>query len=221
MSPKNFSLIAATVLALVWAGAPAAAQGLSGDSLITRANESRTKGVAGAPITIVEISDFQCPFCRQFSERTLAALDSAYIRTGKARLVFYNIPLPSHPAAWSAAEAALCAGAQGRFWPMHDRLFADQARWSAAPTPAEHFDAYAAALGLDAASFRECTQNDRVAPLLITDVMQAARGGVSATPTFVVVREPKEGENPELAQRVLSGFQPLAEFTRVIEELTR
>lgn len=213
------ALVALLALTAIVGSAPA--QQIPVDSLLARANASRTRGSDSARVTIVELSDFQCPFCRQFSAGTLAALDSAYIRPGKARLVFYNLPLPDHPAAWGAAEAAMCAGAQGRFWPMHDRLFADQATWAAAEKPVERFEAYAAALGLDAEAFQECTRNDRVAPLLIADLMQGSRGGVSATPTFVVMREAKEGEDPQAAQRVLSGVQSFAEFQQTIEELLK
>ena len=218
-APLRATLVA--LLALAGTAGSAPAQHASPDSIVARANASRTRGSEGARVTIVELSDFQCPFCRQFSAGTLAALDSAYIRPGKARLVFYNLPLPDHPAAWGAAEAALCAGAQGSFWPMHDRLFADQASWSTAERPLERFEAYAAALALDPAAFQECTRNDRVAPLIIADLMQGSRGGVSATPTFVVMREAREGEDPQAVQRVLSGVQSFAQFQQTIEELLK
>lgn len=209
------------LLCLLLAGRAATAQETPADSLRELANGSRFKGDPAAPITIVEISDFECPFCRQFAEGTLPALDSALVRTSRARLVFLNYPMPNHPSAWIAAEAALCAGEQGAFWPMHDRLFAAQEEWTRAPRPAELFRRYAAALTLDGARFQECVDTDRVAPVLVGDLMQSSRGGVSATPTFIVVREPRPGENPELAQRVLAGAQPLSAFLQAVEELTR
>lgn len=213
-------LPALPILLLVLALAPpAAAQGAGADSLLTRANQSRAKGADTAPITIIELSDFQCPFCRQFAQQSMAAVDSAFVQTGRARLVFLNFPLPSHPDAWGASEAAMCAGAQGRFWPMHDRLFAEQQQWAGSGRAGELFQGYAAALGLDRAAFDRCVGEDRVAPLLVGDLMQASRGGVSATPTFVVMREPRPGEDPQAAQRVLSGAKSLQDFHAVITEL--
>lgn len=201
-------------------GAPLSAQSAAADSaLLARANESRLKGAEGAPITIVELADFQCPFCRQFAAETLAAVDSAFVATGKARLVYLNVPLPGHTSAWTAAEAALCAGAQGKFWPMHDRVYAEQSAWSASADAAALFAGYADALGLDAAAFRDCTRNDRVAALIVDDLLEAARGGVASTPTFVILRAAKEGEAPGSNQRFLEGAQPFAEFQKAIAEL--
>ncbi|MBW3628475.1 MAG: DsbA family protein [Gemmatimonadetes bacterium] len=199
----------------------AAAQVAPEDSLLTRANESRRKGSAEAPITIIELADFQCPFCREFNQLTMPALDSLYVRTGKARIVFYNLPFPSHSRSWVAAEAAMCAAAQGSFWPMHDRLYDEQALWGESTDPAAEFDRYATALSLNLDAFRDCTRQDRVAPLLLTDLIQGTNGGVSATPTFVILREPRAGEDPNAAQRVLAGMQPIAEFEKAIAELSR
>lgn len=200
-----------TALALLLLAAlPATGQeepGASADSLLERASRGRIMGAEDAPVTIVELSDFQCPFCREFARSTYPALDSAYIRTGKARLVYMNLPLPSHRQAWPAAEAALCAGAQDRFWPMHDRLFAEQERWSAAGDAMPLFEGYAAEVGLDLPAFRACVLGDVMAPLILGDVIQAAGAGVGATPTFII-----DGTT------LLSGAQPFEEFQRVIDE---
>jgi protein-disulfide isomerase len=221
MSWNTGRVASATLFALMLVATGAAAQGAASDSLLSRANQSRTRGEVSAPITIIELADFQCPYCRQFSQETFAALDSAYIRTGKARIVFYNLPFPNHPSAWIASEAAMCAGAQGSFWPMHDRLFAEQAKWTDSPDPVPQFEGFASGLGLDLASFRDCTAKDRVAPLLVADLLQAGAGGANATPTFVILRKPKPGEDPEAAQRTLSGPPPLADFAKAIDELSK
>lgn len=200
-----------TLLALLLATLPAgaAAQGAYGDTtFLGRVSASRIKGSPDAKVTIVELSDFQCPFCREFAQTTLTQLDSAYIQTGKARLVFFNLPLPMHGSAWVAAEAALCGGAQGAFWPMHDRLFAQQPEWSAAADPTAHFERYATDSGLDLTAFRTCTQRDLVAPLLAGDLLQAGGTGASSTPSFIL-----NGE------KLLAGVQPFEEFRKVIEEL--
>jgi protein-disulfide isomerase len=215
----RLAALAALLVPLLAAGA--AAQTVADDSLLTRANQARRKGAEAAPITIIELADFQCPYCRQFNQATMPALDSLYVRTGKARVVFYNLPFPMHPRSWVASEAAMCAGAQGSFWPMHDRLFANQTTWGEGAQPAANFEAYATALGLNLEEFRDCTGRDRMAPLILADLMQATTGGVDSTPTFVILREPRAGETPEAAQRTLSGVQPLEEFEKAIAELTR
>jgi protein-disulfide isomerase len=191
------ALTAAIALTLAGSGACARPPAPSGsaasapvpadvDSVLPRADRGRTKGVDGAPLTLIEVSDFQCPYCRQWTETTYRQLDSAYIRTGKVKMVFINYPLPNHPRAYAASEAAMCAGAQGKFWPMHDRLFATQREWSGMADAARRFDAFATEIGLDMAAWRDCTANDRVAQLIIGDALKAAGGGISGTPAFVI-----------------------------------
>ena len=214
-------LAAALLLTLLAASGSAAQATLPDDSVLARASASRQKGADSAKITIIELADFQCPFCRQFTVSTMPAVDSLYVRTGKARIVFHNMPFPTHPRAWIAAEAAMCAGAQGRFWPMHDRLFENQSRWGEGEQPVAEFESYAAALGLDMAAYRDCTGRDRVAPLIMSDLMQASQSGVDGTPTFVLLREQRAGEDPAASQRVLAGFQTLEEISKAIEELSR
>ncbi|HET7276082.1 MAG TPA: thioredoxin domain-containing protein [Longimicrobiaceae bacterium] len=199
--------ILAAILILVstplLAQAPAGAA--TSDSILALAANSRTKGAADAPVTIIEISDFQCPYCREFTRTTLPALDSTYIQTGKVRLVFLNYPLPMHTRAWVAAEAALCAGAQSAFWPMHDRLFEHQPEWSTADNPAVHFKQYAVEVGLDMEDFVACTTDDSVAAVILDDLMQAARSGIAATPTFIFN-----------GKRVLSGALTLEQISAEI-----
>ena len=202
--------------------APAADAALvPADSVVARASRGRERGSEAAPITIYEFSDYQCPFCGQFERTTFPALDSAYIETGRAKLVFINFPLPTHSAAWLAAEAALCAGAQARYWEMHERLFAEQDRWSADASPGERMEGYAADLDLDMDAYRACVARDQVAPLLIRDLTSTASAGIGGTPTFVLVRDPRPGEQPQQAQRAITGARSLADFTAAIEELER
>lgn len=186
----------------------AARSAVSRDSLVSRANESRLKGSAQAPVTLVEISDFQCPYCGEFARETYAKIDSAYIRTGKVKMLFVNLPLPNHAQAWSAAEAALCAGAQGQFWPMHDRIFATQREWSGQEDAPRRFARFAAELKLDAVAFRECTESDMMAPLILGDVMQAAGTGLTGTPSFILN-----------GREAMSGALPFEEFRKRIDPL--
>lgn len=184
-------------------------------ALVAKADSSRSKGVEGAPLTIYEVSDFQCPFCRQFFEETWPRIDSAYVQTGKARVVFLNLPLPIHAAAWPAAEAALCSGAQGKFWPMHDLLFQKQKEWGDGDVNAR-LEEYARSLSLDLAAFRSCTENDYVAQTLVNDVMQVSRAGMSGTPAFLLIPSDPAQRG---ASQALSGAVSFEEMSQQIEAL--
>lgn len=212
-------LFAAAVLASVGAVSACAQDGprqgqaasaAAVDSVIPRAQRSRSKGAESAPVTIVEVSDFQCPYCRQFAEGVYHQLDSAYLSTGKARLMFINYPLANHTRAYAASEAAMCAGAQGQFWPMHDRLFAAQREWSTANNTAALLEGYATELRLDMAAFRDCTANDRTASVIMGDVIEAAAGGVNGTPAFFLA-------GPG-GRRAIAGAPEWAQLRTAIEE---
>jgi protein-disulfide isomerase len=189
--------------------APAVAPGSPAnlDSLLARANRGRVKGPQTAPVTLIEISDFECPYCREFFETTYARLDSAYVRTGRVKLLFMVYPLPGHRESYPAAKAAFCAGVQGRFWPMHDRLFSTQREWVGDAAAAARFTRYAQALGLEMAAYRDCVDNDRVAPVVMNDVMQAAGAGVNGTPTFIVN-----------GQKMLNGAVPFDDLKKELDE---
>jgi protein-disulfide isomerase len=176
-----------TLLMLLIAAAPAAAQTPTAapDRLLERAAESRSRGASGAAVLVYEIADFQCPHCARFASDVFPRIDSAYVRTGSVQWVFVNLPMPSHLNAWVAAEAALCAGAVGdRFWALHDRLFEGAADWGAAADPTPFFARYAREAGVPMAEWTECVERDRVAPLILRDVIFGSR--VTGTPTFVV-----------------------------------
>jgi protein-disulfide isomerase len=152
-----------------------------------RASDSRARGPANALVTVLEIADFQCPVCARFFHEVYPKVDSAYIRPGKVRWVMLNLPLTSHRNAWPAAEAALCAGVAGaRFWEMHDRLYITQSTWASADDPSAHFLGLARELGVPEAPYRQCTEQDQVAVVLLQDAMGVVRAGVGGTPSFVV-----------------------------------
>lgn len=178
-------LIAVLLLA---SAAPLAAQDAK---LVERAALSRLRGNPEAPVTVFEFADFQCPFCARFSREVFPRLDAEYVRTGKVQWIFVNLPLPNHPNAWAAAEAAMCAGAVNeRFWYMHDLLFARQDEWSGVPDPAALMARYAQESGVPADGFQACVLGDRTAGLLVRDVMYAANQRVTGTPAFVVQGSP-------------------------------
>lgn len=155
-------------------------------AILEAADEARSMGEAEAPIRIVEISDFECPFCAQFYSETFHAVDSLYIQTGIARYLWISFPNSRHPRAWPAIEAAFCAGAAGRFWEMHHVLFEKQAEWLATADLNALLITYATGIGIDEASFRECLRNDLTAPLQVSDYDAALRSGITSTPFFVV-----------------------------------
>jgi protein-disulfide isomerase len=179
----------------------------SADSILARASQGRQKGAASATVTVVEISDFQCPYCRQFYQNTYHRFDSAYVKTGKVRMVYVNLPLPMHPQAFAAAKAAMCAGAQGHFWEMHDRLFGSQSEWNGQADAVQRFARMAVELHLDPAAFRDCVDNDRTSSLIVNDVMQAAGAGVNGTPAFVVNN-----------QRLLNGAVPFEDLAQAVDQ---
>jgi len=160
--------------------------------------DSPAQGPASAPIELVEFSDFQCPFCYR-AHPTVKQVLSTY--SGKIRFVYRNYPLPNHPQARPAAEAAQCANEQGQFWPYHDRLFADQSKLSDADLKAS-----AAALGMDAAKFNACVDSHKYKARVDADLQAGNEAGVNGTPAFFV------------NGRLLSGAQPFDEFKKVIDE---
>src|SRR2546426_337336 len=118
---------------------------------------ARAKGRVDAPVTVYEMSDFQCPYCREFALATMPLLEREYIQPGKVRFVYINLPLPSlHKNAASAAEVALCAARQQRFWPMHDLLFRHQDQWAPLASPRAFLLALGDSAGLDRARLTRC-----------------------------------------------------------------
>ncbi len=151
-----------------------------------RADKGRLKGADDAPVRIVEISDFQCPFCRQFHDETLAQIDSAYIQTGKVSYLWVSYANPGHSQAFASSEAAFCAGAVGKFWPMHGLLFERQEQWSGSADPYAAFVSYAEELNIDGESFGSCVRNSLLASLLLRDFTSVSRAGISSTPYFIL-----------------------------------
>jgi len=148
------------------------------------------RGPATAPVTIVEFSDFECPFCGRYSRDTYAQIQREYVDTGKVRYVFRHLPLENlHPQAFGAAVAGECARAQGKFWEMHDRMFANQR----ALTPPGLIKS-AEAIGLDAAAFQQCVAGDAAKKKVRQDIADAEALGSNATPAFFFGVEEKDGK---------------------------
>ena len=176
-----------------------------------QALDSRAKGGDSARVTVFEIADFQCPYCARFAAQVAPELDERYVETGRVQWVFVNLPLQNHPLAWHAAEAALCAGAAGdQFWPMHDRLFAEQQAWAGSDDPYALFRQYAADLQVPAADYERCVRDDEVAPLILQDMGSAVSAGITGTPTFIVLR------GQEVVDQVV-GVKSVAEWSDILD----
>jgi protein-disulfide isomerase len=158
---------------------------------------SRTKGSPEAPVTVLEIADFQCPACRIFWEQTMPYLQREYVESGKVRFVFLNLPLVSiHHNAAAAAQFAMCAARQDRFWPIHDALFEHQAAWAALPDPSAYFFSLAAGAGLQTNALGSCVADTALRTAIATEAEGLVRRGVRSTPSFVIEGGLLEGAAP-------------------------
>jgi protein-disulfide isomerase len=181
--------------------AAAASAAESPDSLLARADRARVQGDSSAAVWMVVVSDFECPYCARWHEQSYEALRREYVDSGKIRIAYLNYPLPNHPHAWPAAEAAMCAGLQGKFWPMHDAIFQSQERWRAVSDATPIFESLAAAQGLDMDAQRRCVSTHQTRPLIQADYERVNRAGVTGTPTFFIGRRTIGGLGPTAAYR--------------------
>lgn len=164
---------------------------------IASADDTMVLGHPEVPVTIVEFSDYQCPHCSSYFTNTWPQIKSDFVDTGRVRCVFKDYSLTGlHPKAPQAHAAARCAGDQGAYWDMHDRLFEDQSRWGSASNPNAIFEEFAADLGLDASSCEACLESGRWDDAVDADVAEGASLGVRGTPTFFVNGYPLVGARP-------------------------
>lgn len=175
---------------------PMAAKGAITDSLAKVADASRIQGSPSAKVWVIEVSDFQCPYCKEWHDATYNMVLDDYVKTGKVRMAYVNFPLSIHAHAHQAAVAAMCAGAQAKFWPMHDALFASQAAWEKLVDPAASFDSLAKAAGVNQAQYKSCLTSPAIEALIAGDQERARDGGVTATPSFWVGGKLIEGAIP-------------------------
>jgi protein-disulfide isomerase len=176
------------------------------DSLTDRADRGRIQGSPGAAVWMIEASDFQCPYCKNFHDDTYPAILHDYVKTGKIRLAYLNFPLEMHQHSQQAAEAAMCASAQDRFWQMHDSLFASQARWADRPDATPVFDSLAAEVGVDTSAWQHCTSTHAMAKLIDADKARSSSNGVQSTPTFFI------------GNQMIAGAYPYATFKTAIDQ---
>lgn len=170
----------------------------------------RTLGSADAPLTIVEFTDLQCPYCARFASETFPALRARYIDTGKVRFTTRDLPMPMHAYAVTAAVAARCAGEQGRYWEYREMLFRGQARLAQAP-----YESIARHFGLDVERFAACRADGKMEARVQDDLAVARANGISSTPTFVIGRM----IDGEFRGDAISGAQPIEVYAQRIEAL--
>lgn len=163
-------------------------------------DDDAIRGDPSAPVTIVEFSDYECPFCARFYSETLGQIESKYIDTGKVKLIYKDFPLSFHPQAQKAAETAECAGEQGKYYEMHDLLFEQGVQGGVAG-----FKQYARQLGLNTARFDACLDSGQMAAEIQADMVVGQKVGIQGTPGFII--------NGQL----VSGAQPFAVFDAAIQ----
>ena len=197
-------------------GAPAAAAPLVPEivDMVVDIAGAPAKGDRNAKVTVVEFTDYQCPFCSRHFKQTWPRLEQDFVNTGKARFVLRDLPIDAiHPQAFKAAEAAYCAGRQGKFWEMHDQLFNNQSALGR-----RDLSAYAQTLGLDLRAFDQCVDSEAGAAQIRKDVADSRQAGARGTPIFYVgVTNPNSNELR--VTRIIRGAHSYATFKETIDGL--
>jgi len=201
------------------AGAPAQAQaqapGAAQETLtMVSIDGAAVKGDKNAKLTLVEFTDYQCPFCSRHYRDTMPQIVDEYVKSGKVKYVLREFPLESiHPMAFKAAEAAQCAGEQGKYWEMHDRLFANQNALAPAQLPG-----HAEAVGVNADQFKSCLESGKYATKVRKDLNDAQKAGATGTPTFFIGRTDPNGTDVRSVRKMV-GAQPYPAFKDALDTL--
>ncbi len=173
---------------------------LNGINMKSLIDDDAIKGDKNAPITIVEFSDYECPYCAKFYSETFNQIKSEYIDTGKVNFVYRDFPLNFHKNAQKAAEAAECAGEQDQYYDMHDKLFEKGVTGGV-----DSFKEYAIEIGLNEEQFNNCLDSGEMSREVKQDLSDGQKAGVRGTPAFFI-----EGE-------MISGAQPFSVFKQKID----
>lgn len=191
---------------------PAAAPSAAAINVVLDLADNPVKGPEDAALTLVEFTDYQCPFCSRHVRDTWPKIEAEYVKTGKIRYVMLDLPLESiHKLAFKAAEAANCANEQGKYWEMHDRLFQNQ-------RALEPWSGHAQALGLDVAAFDACVASGKYAAEVRRDMEEARKLGITGTPGFVLARREAGPGNRVRTVAQLKGAQPFEAFKAEIDK---
>jgi protein-disulfide isomerase len=172
------------------------------------------RGDKAAPVTLVEITDYQCPFCGRHARETLPQIEKEYVDTGKVKYYVVDLPLEAiHRNAFKAATAVRCANDQGKYWQMHDQLFANQQALS-------EWDLRATSVGLDTAKFDACMASGKYDGDVRKDIGLAQSAGISGTPGFYLATT-ESGSSKVKTVKFVSGAQPFATFKAQIDALLK
>lgn len=190
---------------LVWSS-PASA----GDTV---ESDVRMRGLATAPVTLIEYSDFTCGYCLKFFKDTWPRIQARYVDTGKVRFLYKDYPRADQGPGIDAAMAARCAGAQGKYWAMHDRLFAAGGRLDK-----QVYLRHAIAISLDQPVFERCLHEGQYTKAIFEDRQEANQWGFHGTPGFILVRTAGEPSDKEPAVAIPGAF-PFEMFAEEIERL--
>ena len=168
----------------------------------------RSKGASSAPVTVYEMSDFQCPYCRRFALETFPTLEREYINTRKVRWVFVNFPITEiHPNAAAAAAVAHCAARQGAFWQVHDLLYTHQETWAPLKEPGPFLATLADSAKISRKMLLSCLASSDTRTEIESEAEGSRRAGANSTPSFYI-----EGG-------IMSGALPVEVFRRVLDSV--
>jgi len=170
--------------------------------------EGYVLGSPSAPLEVIEFGDFECPGCGQFATITEPQIRTELVNTGKIRMRFMDYPLPMHRNTWDASLAAACANEQGKFWEMHDMLYANQDRWNGETTtkPRPIIAEMAKTLGLDMSKYGSCMDNETQRAKVQSHLLEAQRRNVNQTPTFII------------GSQMIPGALPYDQFKKYVDD---
>lgn len=179
-----------------------------GEPVDVSVDDDPVLGKSNAPVTIIEFSDFQCPFCRVFWKEAFAQIKKEYIDTGKVRFVYRDYPLTFHPMAEISAQAGECADEQGKYWEFHDKIFGEQEKLGQGTVTytTQNIKLWASQLGLNVAKFNQCLDSGKYKAEVQKDFQDGSAAGVSGTPSLFI------------NGRLVVGAQPFASFKAIIDE---
>ncbi len=185
-------------------------------NLVLSIKDDPFKGSPSAPVTLIEFSDYQCPYCARHVRQTLPKIEQNYIATGKVKYVFRDFPLTSiHKQAFKAAEAANCAGDQGKYWEMHDLLFKNQKALGL-----KDLIAHAETIGLEKVSFLQCLSSGTQTKEIQEDLAEGQKASVRGTPTFYLGRTDSESQTVKVLN-MLRGAQAYPKFQQAIDSILK
>lgn len=178
---------------------------LADSLLVARADKGRVMGKETSAIWVVMISDFQCPYCKQWHDESMESFKRDYVNTGKVKFAYLHLPLPNHPFARAQAEATMCASVHDRFWQYADQLFQRQKEISRLPAVQPALMSIAAKLKIDSTEFAQCQQKSAIHSLVESDIQQANTARIQSTPSFLV------------GDFLVQGALPYPDFRRAID----